>query len=66
VLGGRVLATILVDGFVAGTWRIERARKAVTLVIAPFERLAPDDRDALEREGGASSSSPRKAPRATP
>ncbi len=38
---GRIPATILVDGFVAGTWRVERKRKAATLIITPFARLPP-------------------------
>jgi hypothetical protein len=33
------VATFLVDGFVAGTWRIERARDRATLTLDPFERL---------------------------
>jgi hypothetical protein len=49
--GLRVAATILVDGFVQGVWRVERARKAATLVIAPFGALSAQDRDALAAEG---------------
>lgn len=48
---GRVLNTILVDGFVAGTWRIESKKGAVTLRIAPFAELRAADRDALAAEG---------------
>lgn len=51
--GLRVRATILVDGFVAGAWSIERVRKAATLVIEPFGTLAAPDRDALVAEGEA-------------
>jgi hypothetical protein len=29
----------LVDGFVAGTWKIERTKKKATLVLRPFERV---------------------------
>lgn len=54
VSGGRVLGTFLLDGFVAGTWRIDRARgKAVTLTITPFAALRPADRDALADEAEA-------------
>jgi hypothetical protein len=37
--GLRVPATFLVDGTVAGTWTIERRRKAATLILAPFAPL---------------------------
>jgi hypothetical protein len=47
----RMLATIWVDGFVRGAWRIERAGRAATLVIRPFEPLPPDARAALANEG---------------
>ena len=49
--GLRVAATILVDGFVAGAWKIEKAKGTATLVIKPFEPLAPSVRDALAEEG---------------
>jgi hypothetical protein len=42
----------LLDGFVAGTWKLERRRRATTLVIGPFEPLTTADRDALADEGG--------------
>src|SRR5215213_3641075 len=44
---GMVPATVLVDGFVRGTWKTERFRSRATLVITPFEPLAKEDRDAL-------------------
>ena len=43
--------TILVDGFVAGTWKIERSRGAATLRVEPFAPLAPDDEAALAAGG---------------
>ncbi len=49
--GLRVRATILVDGFVGGAWKIEKASKAATLVIEPFEALSKRDRKALAEEG---------------
>ena len=49
--GGRVRATFLVDGFVAGTWKIEAGGNAAALVVEPFERLAKHDREALLAEG---------------
>ncbi|MBI5154364.1 AlkZ family DNA glycosylase [Candidatus Poribacteria bacterium] len=48
----RVLATFLVDGFVAGTWKIERTKTAATLVIEPFGRIGTEAREQLECEGG--------------
>ena len=48
---GMVPATVLVDGFVRGTWKMERTRGKATLVIEPFEPLARKDRDALAEEG---------------
>ena len=48
---GMVPATVLVDGFVRGTWKTERTRGKATLVIEPFESLARKARDALDEEG---------------
>ena len=48
---GMVPATVLVDGFVRGTWKTERIRGKATLVIEPFEPLARSERDALAEEG---------------
>ena len=42
-----VHATILVDGFVAGTWQLERGR----VVLEPFERLSRATRRELHEEG---------------
>lgn len=49
----QVRATFLVDGFVAGTWKVERKKKAVTLVLEPFGKLAKKIIGELEREGEA-------------
>ncbi|MEE8524811.1 MAG: winged helix DNA-binding domain-containing protein [Thermoanaerobaculia bacterium] len=49
--GLRVRATFLVDGFVAGGWKIEKAGKTATLVIEPFASLARRDQIALVEEG---------------
>lgn len=43
----RVLATFLVDGFVAGTWSIEKKK----LVLDPFVKLTKKVSDALHAEG---------------
>ncbi|MEP7341131.1 MAG: winged helix DNA-binding domain-containing protein [Acidobacteriota bacterium] len=49
--GLRVAATILVDGFVRGTWKIEKTKTAAALVITPFDKLTKKDRTALTEEG---------------
>lgn len=48
---GRVRATFLIDGFVRGTWRIEKGSSTAILVIEPFEPLAQEVHDALIEEG---------------
>jgi hypothetical protein len=48
--GLRVRATILVDGFVRGAWKIEKTKNAATLVIEPFDKLTRHDRTALIEE----------------
>jgi hypothetical protein len=47
----QVRATFLVDGFVAGTWTVERKKAAAALAIAPFGRISRAVREALEEEG---------------
>jgi hypothetical protein len=49
--GLRVAATILVDGFVAGTWRIERKKAQATLTVTPFATLDAADQTSLAEEG---------------
>jgi hypothetical protein len=46
-----VPGTILVDGFVRGTWKITKTRKTATLSIEPYAPIAKPDREALEEEG---------------
>jgi Winged helix DNA-binding domain len=43
--------TFLVDGFVAGTWRLIRGRGIHALEISPWEPIAREDRIALAEEG---------------
>ena len=50
---GRIPGAFLVDGFVAGTWRIERKRAAATLTLSPFAPFAKREADEVEREGEA-------------
>ena len=46
-----LLAVALVDGRVAATWKISRARKSATLVVDPLKRIVKQDRAALAEEG---------------
>jgi hypothetical protein len=50
-VNGIVRGTILVDGFVAGTWRFDRARGAAAVAVTHFAPLSAADRDALTGEG---------------
>jgi hypothetical protein len=45
------IGTLLVDGFVQGTWAIKRQRDTSTLTIEPLRRLTPTDRKAIAEEG---------------
>jgi len=49
----RVRATFLLDGFVSGTWGVERAKRAATLRLVPFEPLSAGAVDELVAEGEA-------------
>jgi hypothetical protein len=50
---GIIEAVILVDGFAAGTWGVVRTKGEAILNVAPFARLAPRERSAIEAEGRA-------------
>ena len=50
---GRIPATFLVDGWVAGIWRVERKKQAATLAITPFAALPKSAAAALAEEGDA-------------
>jgi hypothetical protein len=50
-VNGIIKATILIDGFVQGLWRIEHQRSSSTLIIEPFKPLLQADKDALTMEG---------------
>jgi hypothetical protein len=51
--GLRVSATILVDGFVRGAWKVEKKKGVASLMIEPFELLTKQQRQALSEEGEA-------------
>ena len=46
-----VPATFLVDGRIAGTWKLERKKAAATLTLTPFIQLKKAAKAALEEEG---------------
>ncbi len=47
----RLAATILVDGFVSGIWKVEKKKRAATLTIQLFTALSKQERAALSEEG---------------
>jgi len=53
---GIIPGTVLIDGFVAGRWRLDRRRDAAAVTIELFGREGPpgsgDERDALAAEAG--------------
>jgi hypothetical protein len=49
--GNTIFGSVLVDGFVCGTWTIERLPAATTLRIAPFAALSAQERAAVADEG---------------
>ena len=53
VRANEAISTFLVDGFVAGTWKVERERDRASLVIRPLVPLTRDDERALLDEGEA-------------
>jgi hypothetical protein len=50
-VNGIVRGTILVDGFVAGTWRFDRAKGAAAVAVTHFVPLGAADRAALSADG---------------
>jgi hypothetical protein len=50
-VNGILRGTVLIDGFVGGTWRFERAKGTAAIVVTPFARLRAADRDALTAQG---------------
>jgi hypothetical protein len=49
----QILPTFFVDGWVAGTWKIARAKRRALLTLSPFAKLPRPARDALTVEGEA-------------
>jgi hypothetical protein len=49
----RIAATVLVDGFVAGTWKLEQKKGTATVSIEPFAPFAPRTRKEVVTEAEA-------------
>jgi hypothetical protein len=50
-LGNGLKPAFLLDGFVAGTWKLARSTRTARLEVRPFERPSREHRDRLEQEG---------------
>jgi hypothetical protein len=48
---GATMGTLLLDGMLAGTWRVAREPAGATLTIQPFEPIARSARTGVEEEG---------------
>ena len=51
VSAGRVLGTVIIDGFVAAIWKIEREKERVTLRVTLFGEQTEDILEKIEAEG---------------
>jgi hypothetical protein len=48
--GGIVRPTLLLDGLVAGTWKSQRKKNHLDVIVEPFDQLAPEVYPGLEAE----------------
>jgi Winged helix DNA-binding domain len=53
LIAGRMLGTLLLDGFAAATWKIERTRGEAVVAIDPFRTISKAERKAIEPEAEA-------------
>ena len=51
VSAGRVLGTVIIDGFVGAIWKVERDKKRAVLRVTLFDKQTDDELDAIETEG---------------
>ena len=51
ISAGRVLGSVLIDGFVGAIWKARRDKDAAVMTITPFEAVEPETRAAIEAEG---------------
>lgn len=49
--GNQVFRTLLVDGYLAGIWRLTETEETATLTVQPFGRLSRAQRDSVAEEG---------------
>lgn len=50
---GIIRATFLIDGFVAGTWKLTSGNDGAELHVEPFRKLTQHELDALSKEGAS-------------
>lgn len=50
-VNGIIRGSVLIDGFVGGTWRFARTKGTAAVVVTPFAALRAADRDRLAEEG---------------
>ena len=51
VSAGRVLGSVIIDGFVGAIWKVERDKKQATLRVTLFDKQTDEVLDAIETEG---------------
>lgn len=51
VSAGRILGSVLIDGFVGAIWKARRDKDAAVMTITLFETVEAETRDAIEAEG---------------
>ncbi|MDQ0063018.1 hypothetical protein J2T14_005227 [Paenibacillus harenae] len=51
MMGNGMRATVLLDGFVCGAWKIVWQGKTAVLVVEPFRKLSREERSSLSEEG---------------
>lgn len=50
---GDIAATVLVDGYIKGTWNYKKTKNRLTVNVSPFEKLEKDDLEKIQREAEA-------------
>ncbi|KOV80030.1 winged helix DNA-binding domain-containing protein [Nocardia sp. NRRL S-836] len=53
VRGGVLRGNLLIGGLLQGIWRVDKEKKAYTLVVEPFTKVSKKDLGALEKDGHA-------------
>ena len=47
---GDIAATVLVDGYIKGTWNYKKTKNRLTVNVSPFEKLEKDNLEKIRRE----------------